>query len=159
MTYEHINFFKDLSPEQHRLIESLFLYQEDGAGTVLFEQGEVTDCLFIVLGGEVEIVYKPEDGPALVVTRVPSNNIVGWSAALGNPNYTSSAVCSTNCAFLYVSSEDLRNLCAQHPDLCPIILDRLAVMIAKRLRNTHQHVIDLLREGLQIQRDSLVQDK
>jgi CRP/FNR family transcriptional regulator len=159
MTYEHINFFKDLSPEQRQLIEALFVYREYDAGTVLFEQGETANRLFIVLYGEVEIVYKPEDGPALTVTRVPSNNIVGWSAALGNPNYTSSAICSTDCAFLYVSGEDLRNLCVQYPDLCPIILDRLAVMIAKRLRNTHQHVIDLLKEGLQIQSDSLVQDQ
>ena len=153
MIYENSIIFKDLLPSQMELVRPLFIHMEKSAGSILFEQGEQAGNLFIVLDGEVEVKYKPEDGPALVVTRIRPEGVVGWSAALGNPNYTSSAICATNCELLSVGGDDLRRLCEQNPDLCPIILERLAAMIAKRLRNTHNHVIDLLKQGLGIQLD------
>ena len=154
MTIENSQVFNNLSIEQRLLIEPLFIHRHECAGTTLFEQGDEAKYLFIVIEGEVEVQYKPEDGPALVVTRVRPENVVGWSAALGNPKYTSSAVCSKDCSCLCVRGTDLRELCVNHPDICPIILDRLATMIAKRLRNTHSHVIDLLKQGLGIRLSS-----
>ena len=150
MTSKAVYLFKTLLPEQLDLVEPLFYQHEESAGTVLFEQGDKAECLYIVIEGEVAIKYKPEDGPALLVTRVRPENVVGWSAALGNPNYTSSAICSSDCTLLCVKGDDLRELCEKHPDICPIILDRLATMIAKRLQNTHSHVIELLKQGLNI---------
>jgi len=150
MSIDDCILFKNLGPEQLSLIKPLFKLQNEHAGTVLFEQDDVASLLYIVIDGEVEINYKPDDGPALVVTRVHPENVVGWSAVTGNPVYTSSAICSTDCTLLYINGDDLRELCEIHPDICPIILDRLATMIAKRLQNTHNQVIELLKEGLRI---------
>lgn len=150
MLYENTVIFKNLTTEQRELIQPLFKCHEESAGTTIFEQGEEASYLYIVIEGEIEIIYKPDDGPPLVVTRVRPENVIGWSAVLGNPEYTSSAVCTINSTMMSVRGSDLRQLCENYPDLCPIILDRLATMIAKRLRNTHSHVIDLLRQGLEI---------
>ena len=152
--FDDIILFENLEPEQRALVEPLFTPRQECTGTVLFRQGDPASCLFIVIEGEVNVKYKPEDGPALIVARIRPESIVGWSAALGNPNYTSSAVCSTDCTLLCVHGKDLRDLCEQHPDICPIILDRLAIMIAERLRNTHGHVIALLKQGLRINMDN-----
>ena len=148
--FDDIILFENLEPEQRTLVEPLFTPRQECTGTVLFKQGDPASCMFIVIEGEVHVKYKPEDGPTLIVARIRPESVVGWSAALGNPNYTSSAVCTTECTLLCVHGEDLRNLCEQHPDICPIILDRLAIMIAERLRNTHGHVIALLKQGLGI---------
>jgi len=142
--------FENLDPDQRTLVQPLFTQRLESEGSELFKQGDPVSCLFIVIDGEVCVKYKPEDGPALTVARVRPESVVGWSAVLGNPNYTSSAVCSTDCTLLCVNGEDLRKLCNQHPDICSIILNRLAIMIAERLRNTHGHVIALLKQGLQI---------
>ena len=42
----------------------------------------------------------------------------------------------------------LRKLCEQHPDTGVLLLDRLATVIAQRLRNTHEQVVALLEVGL-----------
>ena len=49
---------------------------------------------------------------------------------------------------LRVRGSDLRTLCQEHPDTGILILDRLATVIAQRLKNTHEQVITLLKQGL-----------
>ncbi len=148
--FDQLNLFHDLRPHQRALIRPLFTLREYPAGTTIFNQGEPTHSLYLVLEGEVVIQYKPEDGPVLIVTRVPPQGVVGWSAALGSPQYTSSAVCATDCRMFSVRSADLRRLCVEHPDTANVLLEHLAAGIAERLRNTHEQVIALLHQGLRL---------
>ena len=55
---------------------------------------------------------------------------------------------------LRVRGEDLRILCEQYPDTGILILERLATVIAERLRNTHDQVMDLLKQGMGNSMDS-----
>lgn len=143
--------FGNLSPDQLSSIDPLFIQREEPTGTVLFEQGDPAECIYILVEGTINIRYKPEDGPALIIARVRAKGVVGWSAALGNPNYTSSAVCGENCRMLCVQGKDLRDLYEEEPILGGMIIECLAVLIAERLRNTHDYVIGLLQQGLRIQ--------
>jgi len=118
------------------------------SGTVLFEQGDPAEHLFLVVSGEVVIRYKPDDGPAITVARVHPGGIVGWSAALRNPAYTSGAICETYTQMLRVRGDDLRSLCYQQPETGFVILERLARVIAERLRYSQEQVLELLMQGL-----------
>ncbi len=140
--------FQDLTVQQFARFAPLFVPCKFHEGEAIFEQGESAASLYVVVAGEVAIRYKPEDGPELTIVKVQSDGVVGWSAALGNPSYTSSVDCLTDCVLLRVSSEDLRELCAQDPESGALILERLAMVIAERLRNTHGHVLALLEQGL-----------
>jgi len=148
--FDKLFLFRNLDPSQRDIIRPLFVPCSFHAGTVIFEQGEATDSLYLIVDGEVVINFKPDDGPSLVVARVHEEGVVGWSAALGSPSYTSSAACSTNCQMLRVRGVDLRNLCEKYPETGALVLERLATVIAERLRNTHEHVIALLESGLQL---------
>ena len=154
--YDRLSFFQDLNPDQSALVRSLFWPCNDPAGTVIFEQGDLAEHLYIVVEGEVNIRYKPEDGPAINVTRVRTEGVVGWSAAIGNPTYTSSAICATDCLMLRMRGQDLRRFCDKHPDTGMLVLERLAEVIAERLRNTHHHVIALLQQGMHVNMDKQV---
>ena len=147
---EQLSLFEDFSPEQRALLCELFCPSFKPLGTLLFEQGAPAEHLYLVVDGEVHIQYKPDDGPKLTVARVRENGVVGWSAALGSPLYTSSAECSEDCNLLQVRGEDLRTLYNRHPDTGKKVLERLAAVIAERLRNTHHHVVELLEQGLRV---------
>ena len=153
MSGEYLNqipLFQGLDSSQCSLLQPLFQPSAYLAGDTIFEQGEHAKYLYLLTKGEVSISFKPEDGPSLTIARVRPEGVVGWSAALGNPTYTSSAICCSDCQFLQIRGEDLRWLCERYPDTGSLILERLAAMIAERLRNTHDHVIALLKEGLRI---------
>ena len=151
--YDHSSIFQGLTPSQSVLVKPIFQSVFEPAGNILFNQGDQADFLYLVLDGEVTIRFKPEDGPAIIVARVRAEGIVGWSSALGSPQYTSSAVCTTDCQMLRVRGQDLRDLCEKYPETGALILERLAVVIAERLRNTYDHVLTLLEQGLHASED------
>jgi CRP/FNR family cyclic AMP-dependent transcriptional regulator len=148
--FDQLKLFDNLTPAQNVIVRQLFFPVEECAGAMLFNQGDPANYLYIVVNGEVLIHYKPDDGPLLTVARIKPEGVVGWSAALGSPNYTSSAICSTDCQLLRISSEDLRDLCERYPETGAQVLERLAIVIAERMRNTHVHVMALLEQGLRI---------
>lgn len=115
---------------------------------VIFNQGESADHLYFVLEGRVAIRFKPEDGPVLTVSEVEQGGVFGWSSALGSHSYTSSAICTECGLFVRIEGEDLKNLCQEQPETGILILNRLAGVIAQRLRGTHEQVMALLHRGL-----------
>jgi CRP-like cAMP-binding protein len=115
---------------------------------VIFNQGDRADFLYFVQEGKVSIRFNPEDGPVLSVTEVEEGDVFGWSSALGSECYTSSAVCTECGVFIRMEGEELKNLCQEHPETGILILNRLAGVIAQRLRSTHEKVVELLHQGL-----------
>ena len=150
---QHLGLFKGLDHAQLERMQGLFSPCYEERGTLLFSQGAFADHFYIIVEGEVGLKYKPEDGPEISITRVRGEGIVGWSAVLGNQTYSSSAVCETGCEMLQVESSNLHEFCVTYPDSGKIIIERLAELIAERLRNTHYEVISLLEQGLGIRRD------
>ena len=146
--FDRIPLFNDLSPAQRSLLRPLFIPFDAFGGTVLFEQGDPAENLYLVVSGEVIVRYKPEDGPVICLSHVHAGGVVGWSAALGRQAYTSGAECTIYSELLRIKSEDLRNLCEQFPETGELILERLASMIAERLQDTNGQMLDLLKQGL-----------
>jgi CRP/FNR family transcriptional regulator, cyclic AMP receptor protein len=148
--YGHLAFFTGLQPADIQLLAPYFAPQTWVAGTVIFEQADYAEYLYLVVSGEVTIRYKPHDGPVMTVTRVQPGGIFGWSAAMNNPAYTSGAVCSLDSEVLRIRGTDLRTICDKHPDLGKIILDRLAGVIAERKHSHQPPVTSILANGMRL---------
>ena len=146
--FAHLFLFEGLTAAQREVLRPLFDPCDCYAGTILFEQGDPADHLFAVVTGEVVVTFKPDDAPTLIVARVQPGSIVGWSAVLCCRCYTSSAECTQYTQLLRVRGTDLRRLCIQHPETGVLVLDRLAAVIAERLRSTHDMVFSLLQLGI-----------
>jgi len=147
-TFDNIAFFDGLSKDECDLLKELFVPCDFDAGSMLFEQGETARNLYIVVDGEVEVRFNPDDGPPLVVARVLPGEIVGWSSALRSLRYTSGAYAVQDSQLLRVQGNDLRNICERYPTTGAVILDHLAAVIAERLRNTHPEVKAMLESAL-----------
>ncbi|MGD0612491.1 MAG: cyclic nucleotide-binding domain-containing protein [Anaerolineales bacterium] len=151
MRFEHLGrlaFFQGLSAADMKLLAPYFTPQSFPDGTTVFEQGDRAVFLYLVVKGEVVIRYKPEDGPRMVVTRVKPGGIFGWSAAMGNPCYTSAAECEMDSEVVHIRGSDLRRLCNEYPRVGEVILDRLAAVIAERKQSQQSHVTSLLANGI-----------
>jgi CRP-like cAMP-binding protein len=143
-----IPLFSGLSKNQISLIRPLVEICQFPTDQVVFGQGQPADYLYVVIAGEVEISYKPFDGPALTVTRVCKGGVFGWSAALGHAAYTSSAICHSPTEAYRITGKGLHCLCLNHPETGTIILEHLANVIAERLRSTNVLILDLLGQGI-----------
>jgi CRP/FNR family transcriptional regulator, cyclic AMP receptor protein len=146
--YSHLAFFIGMQELDIQLLAPYFTPQTWVAGTVIFEQDDYAEYLYLVVSGEVSIRYKPHDGPIMTVTRVQPGGIFGWSAAMNNPSYTSGAICSLDSEVLRIRGTDLRALCDRHPELGKIILARLAGVIAERQQSQQGPVSSILASGM-----------
>lgn len=145
---DHLSLIGDLSSEQIDLLRPLFNEVGYDADQVIFHQGEAAKYIYFVVEGQVAIRFKPDDGPVLTVAEVEPGDVFGWSSAVGSSSYTSSAYCTEGGIFLRLEGEKLRDLCEDYPDTGTLIIDRLAGVIAQRLRGTHEQVMALLHRGL-----------
>jgi CRP-like cAMP-binding protein len=149
--YTHLAFFSGLCAAEIQLLAPFFVPQTWVAGTVVFEQGDHADYLYLVANGEMTIRYKPDDGPIMNITRVLPGGIFGWSAAMGNPVYTSGAICTLDTEVLRIRGADLRMLSEKHPDLGKVILERLSAIIAERQHGQQSRVNSMLATGMRQQ--------
>ncbi len=136
------------SEDQIRVLRPIIDDVRFDENQIIFRQGDKADYLYFVLDGKVSIQFNPEDGPVLTVSEVDQGGVFGWSSALGSTCYTSSAVCTETGHFVRMEGEELKNLCQEHPETGILILNRLASVIAQRLRGTHEQVVELLHRGL-----------
>ncbi len=151
MKYDELGrlaFFAGLCPADLKLLAPYFTPQSFAANTMIFGQGGKADYLYLVVRGEVLIQYKPDDGPLMLVTRVQPGGVFGWSAAMGNPTYTSSASCSMDSRIVRIRGIDLRMLCDEYPQAGKVILERLAAVIAERKQSQQGHVTAMLSNGI-----------
>jgi len=145
---DHLSLIGDLSQEQIDFLRSYFEEVRYKTGDLIFSQGAEAKDLYFVVEGQVSIRYKPDDGPVLTVADLETGDVFGWSSAIGSRSYTSSALCTEGGLFLRLEGSDLKHLCDKHPETGILILDRLAGVIAQRLRGTHSQVMELLKNGL-----------
>ena len=146
--FKDLEIFQGLTSEQCVLLQPVFLPFDYDSDTVIFEQGDPADHLYIVVKGEVVVSFKPDDGPPIVVARIQPGGVVGWSAAIRSRKYTSSAMTVSETELLRVRGDDLRSLYDNYPTFGGLLLDRLAERITERVRNTHPQVVALLELGL-----------
>lgn len=123
------------------------------AGQTIFRQGDEATHLYILECGMVDILFKPSDGPELLVSRLTSGGVFGWSSTLGRDSYTSAAYAVIDSEVYCFDSAKLRRLCEEHPDTGVVILDRLALAIAERLECTHSKVMSVLNQGMELNYD------
>jgi CRP-like cAMP-binding protein len=140
--------FDGFSEEQMDLLRPLFVPSDCYEGTVLFDQGEPATYFYLVYSGEVAIHFKPDDGQDIVVARIKPGGMIGWSAVIGRRSYTSAAICNEYTKLLRVRGADLQTLSKQHPETGNLFVDRLAEVVAQRLKSSHPQVQALLENGL-----------
>ena len=140
--------FKDLDEEQMDLLRPLFEELSFQAGTVIFQQGETAEFLYMLINGTVDMSFKPYDGMPITVSHIGKDGLFGWSAVVGSEKYTSSAIAIEEVEAFRVRGTELRKICREHPEAGKAILERLADGVSSRWKDAHKQVQSILLQGL-----------
>lgn len=145
-----VEIFEGLSSSQLKLLAPLFTLCSCDKGEIIFSQGDEAENLYVVVEGMVDICFNPDDGEPITVAQIEKDGVFGWSAAFGSEYYTSGARCVEKSKLLCVRGNDLKKFHENHPKTGILILDRLAKVVASRLKRTHTHsqVVAMLEHGL-----------
>jgi CRP-like cAMP-binding protein len=140
-----IPLFQDIAPHQVSMFRESFEPYIRLEGEVIFEQGDPALHLYLLISGGVAIRYKPYDTPPIVLTRLRDGDVFGWSAVIGSPRYTSSAISDSRIDAIRIHRKDLWNLLTNEPETGKILIDRLAQIVSPRWKNAHEQIQPLLR--------------
>ena len=149
--FQKIFLFQDIKPDElHRVLDRTSL-REFPAGTVIIQEGEPGDSLFIMAAGEVEITKQltlvlDEDTPKeRVMIRLKAENGVyfGEMALLESETRSATVTALTDCSLLELHQKDFLELIEQHPAMGVKLLLRLAQILSRHLRKTNQDVVKL----------------
>jgi CRP-like cAMP-binding protein len=142
-----IPLFHDLEIEQVLRLKPLFervVYPHD---TNIIRQGEIASYIYLIVNGNAAIHYKPYDGPSLLLTRLHTGDVCGWSALVGSHFYTSSIISESRVEALRIRGCHFLSLIREHPETGRVILDRLARSVSPRWENAHEQVEALLNSN------------
>jgi CRP-like cAMP-binding protein len=138
--------FQDL-PQQ--LLEEIAVISDEvemKQGDFVFREGEKADKLHFLLNGSVALRVKLTSRPeSLTVSFVSTPyQSFGWSGIVAPNHYTSSAECDEDSKLLITPAQPFIKLLEKYPEAGFKVMQRIAEIIADRLRNSRQALIKTL---------------
>lgn len=136
-------FLRGLS---HAHVETLLreaMPMEYPAGTTIFREGEPANRFYLIIDGEVELEFPPEekDDASHPVEILRAGDVLGWSW-LFPPYYwhlDAHVVKDTTALFIYGTR--IRELCEQDHDLGYQLMKRASEVLIRRLQATRAQLV------------------
>jgi len=115
------------------------------AGEIIFREGDPARDLYIVREGRVAILIDIGRGKQTVIETISRNSSFGWSAMVSPYTFTGSARALERTRLIVLSGRDLRELCRTNCSTCYTIMEKIAMIISRRLKDTRLQLIGLLQ--------------
>lgn len=125
-----VPLFGSLSPEELRLLAARAIPRRISAGELLFSEGDACKGLHIVASGKLRIFKSSTSGREQVLAVEGPGGSVAELPVFDGGSYPASVSAVEDSQILFISRQDLRQFCLEHPE---VALKMLAV-VGARLR-------------------------
>ncbi len=144
----NMDLFKGLTPQQVETLQAHFHTCVGHTDDVIFQAGEPAEMLYLVLQGNVSIIYTPYDGEPMTLAQVGPGRVCGWSAIVGRESYTSDGVCTTETRLMCIRREALKEFCRREPQIGRQLLTNIAEQVAQRWSDARAEIDRIFAEWL-----------
>lgn len=112
-------------------------------GELLFREGGHSDCSYVLLHGQLDLLMKvPGRGDQRILTVGPGD-FLAWSSVLGDGTMTCSALCRTDCQLFSLHAASLKSLLETDHELGYQFMRMLSGGLSHRLMATRLQMLDL----------------
>lgn len=133
--------FRSLNDKQLRDVEKMCKYEEFDAGTIICQQGNKEEKLYIIEHGAVGIILEVGPLARRQVQAVTDHEVFGWSAMLDPYICTATVKALENTKALALDGQELSGLCLTRPEMGCRISRGIARVIASRLRQSYAQLL------------------
>lgn len=120
--------------------------KEYDKGRVLAQEGEASDTIFVILGGDVEVLKSDGSGRENVIAKVGQGTILGEMGVFLDQKRTGTLRAASDCQILEFSNEDFLNALKKLPELA----FRLIKSLATRVSVANNGVLELLNNQAEL---------
>jgi CRP-like cAMP-binding protein len=112
-------------------------------GELVFREGEKANKLHFLMNGSVALRVKLTSKPESITVSFVSMpyQSFGWSGIVAPNHYTSSAECDEDSNLLIIPANPFMKLLEENPESGFKVMQRVAEIIADRLRNSRQALL------------------
>ncbi|MBI5696255.1 MAG: cyclic nucleotide-binding domain-containing protein [Nitrospirae bacterium] len=143
-TLKSLDVFSGLTEFEMMEVARVCDTQDYPSGTMVFRENDDADRLYVLLAGRVAIQFEVGRHQDAVVHTSEAGQAFGWSALVQPYRFTASARCMSDSKILTVDREGLRALLSEDCHIGFIIMEKLAEIISKRLRETRIQLISMI---------------
>lgn len=135
---ERVPLFSQVNRQELQRFADACTRKQVGVGDILFLEGDVADCLYIIVSGRVRIERLSETGVSQVLATRTAGDVIGEMALIDGRRRSAQATAQTRCKFLCLSKADFQNQVLAEPTVCFAMMETLSL----RMRESSQMLLD-----------------
>lgn len=139
-----VSLFQNLTKEQIEVIAQVSIEQILPPHTVFIEQESQSNVAYIICTGGARVYRITEQGEDVNIAVIGSGDVVGEMALLDNAPRSANVETLQNTQLLMLTQESFSKILKEHPEVAFSLLSTLS----KRVRETNQHIEDILYKNL-----------
>jgi sulfate permease, SulP family len=147
MSEDNMILFKGLDSEQQELLQSMMPKRFVSAGDAVFETGQSSDSMYLVLHGVAEVIARNEQGALQRLASVGRGHVFGEVGFLDRAQRTATLVARNDLTLAEMTRSVFERLRRDKPDIVLQLLTNLTLDMATRLRHTTQAATARQRAG------------
>ncbi len=143
-----IPFFTNLPPEELDRVMAGLEVVNLKPGEILFREGDTGDHMYVIVGGELEILKGPTTDEEMILNTIHAGEYIGEMSLITGAPRTASARSRGDVILLSMSRVQLMDLLQRHPHLA----NDMVGVLSQRLDNTNVSTFrDLTEKNRQLQ--------
>jgi CRP-like cAMP-binding protein len=136
-----------LHEQEIQRIKSLGQVEHFEPNTVIFSEGSEAGRFYLLEEGQVSIESQLLKGISFPISAVFPGKAFGWSGLVAPHQYTATAVALTKTRVVAIEKDAMLGMMRANPALGLAIMEKVASIIASRLRNLGLELRGLLERG------------
>ena len=129
--------FEMLSNQELEYVADLSRPRKYTAGQVVFEEGELGDSLYVIVGGEVEVERRDAAGNPQLLVRLGPPDFFGEMSLIDKEYRSATVKARMDSELLQLTAENLTTFRKQHRDGFTFVVINIARVLSARLREAN----------------------
>jgi CRP/FNR family cyclic AMP-dependent transcriptional regulator len=130
-----IAIFSGLSDEELQALGNVAVIKDVAKNRLLISEGDITDTLFVLLSGEVQIFLSDLEGKEFILSQLKEGDYFGELALLDKEKRAASAITLTKCTIMTITSDAMQDILTNHPSIYPVLVKNLVRIIRTNTEN------------------------
>lgn len=137
-----VPMFSKLEPSKLKLLAFTSDALNFSSGEELFRVNDPSDCAYVILDGEVEILAESDKGDQIVVLTRGVNELIGEMAILNNAPRSATLRAKGQVKALRISNESFVKLLTENAEVALDVMRQLS----EKLAGSHEQVEELQKK-------------
>jgi CRP-like cAMP-binding protein len=139
-------FFGGMSAAHVAIFAEYATASQFAAGQVIFTEGDLANCFYLILDGCVELEARFECGLTQEIELIGAGEVLGWSWMFPPYRWHFGARARARTSAIFIYGTWLLERCDNDPELGFELMKRVTGVMMRRLQMTRQRLGRVLRE-------------